>query len=334
MAGALNDIPLLQVEALRKDYRGQGGRRGPAGLRAVDDVSFDLGRGESLGLVGESGSGKSTLAKMLVGLEKPSAGVIRFEGKDIAALSHRERHQLRRRIQLISQDPRGSLDPRQTIEQIVAEGWTIHPIVPRNERRERVLELLQDVGLSPEMATRYPHQLSGGQQQRVCIARALAVEPDVIICDEPVSALDVSVQAQVINLLQDLQTERGIAYVFISHDLSVVQHIADRVAVMYLGNIVEVASSEEIFEGATHPYTQALLSAMLDFESVGAGRPRILLKGDLPDPGMIHAGCPFRSRCWKPQEICRVQVPQLSDGLSAGHPSACFFAEVLEVLET
>ncbi|GHF60321.1 ABC transporter ATP-binding protein [Streptomyces mashuensis] len=328
--------PLLQVTDLVKHYpltRGILFRKQVGAVHAVDGVSFTLRRGETLGIVGESGCGKSTVARLLVGLERPTAGQIRYRGEDITKLSGPALRTVRRNIQMVFQDPYTSLNPRMTVGDIVGEPFEIHPeAAPKGDRRQRVRELLDVVGLNPEHINRYPHQFSGGQRQRIGIARGLALRPEVIVADEPVSALDVSVQAQVVNLMQRLQGQFGLSYVFIAHDLSVVRHISDRVAVMYLGRFAEAGTDEEIYDHPTHPYTQALLSAVpVPDPAAGAARGRIILTGDVPSPAAPPSGCRFRTRCWKATERCAAEVPALAvpawlkDG-PAAHASACHYA--------
>ncbi|MEU1802031.1 dipeptide ABC transporter ATP-binding protein [Streptomyces sp. NPDC019937] len=328
--------PVLEVRGLAKLYpltRGVLIKRRTGAVRAVDTVSFDLRRGETLGVVGESGCGKSTLARLLVGLERPTAGSIRYRGEDIARLSGRALRAVHRNIQMVFQDPYTSLNPRMTVADIVGEPYEIHPeAAPRGDRRRAIQDLLDVVGLDPEHINRYPHQFSGGQRQRIGIARGLALRPEIIVADEPVSALDVSVQAQVVNLLERLQDEFGLAYVFIAHDLSVVRHISDRVAVMYLGRFAETGTGTEIYDHPTHPYTQALLSAVpVPDPEARARHRRILLTGDVPSPADPPTGCRFRTRCWKARPHCAAQTPALAapPDLTGGaaHPSACHFAE-------
>jgi len=302
-------------------------------VRAVDGVSIELHRGETLGVVGESGCGKSTLAKLLVGLETPTSGSILVGGEDTAGRSAEQVRQARRNIQLVMQDPYTSLNPRMTVGAIVGEPFAVHPdVVPKRDRETRVRELIELVGLNPDHLNRYPHQFSGGQRQRIGIARALALNPEIIVCDEPVSALDVSIQAQVINLLESLQDELGLSYIFIAHDLSVVRHIADRVAVMYLGRIVETGSHSEIYDHPTHPYTQALLSAApVPDPKLRGQRDEIVLEGDVPSPVNPPSGCRFRTRCWKATEKCAVEEPALVER-AADHPSACHYAGERDVI--
>jgi oligopeptide transport system ATP-binding protein len=299
-------------------------------VRAVDGVSFDLQAGETLGVVGESGCGKSTLAQVLMRLEPPTSGSASFEGRDMFAMRGPELRRLRRNIQIVLQDPYTSLNPRMTVGDIVGEPFEIHPdVAPRRDRRRLVGELLECVGLRPEHAKRYPHQFSGGQRQRIGIARALALRPKVVVCDEPVSALDVSIQAQVVALLADLQREFGLSYVFIAHDLGVVRRLAHRVAVMYLGKVVETGTAAQVYERPTHPYTQALLSAVPVPDPELRGRRTVIrLTGDVPSPANPPSGCRFRTRCWKARERCAVEEPPLADRAVELHPSACHYAEL------
>ncbi|UNS98771.1 dipeptide ABC transporter ATP-binding protein [Streptomyces tubbatahanensis] len=332
--------PILQVRDLVKHFpltQGVLFKRQVGAVKAVDGVSFDLRKGETLGIVGESGCGKSTVAKLITHLERPTAGTIRYKGNDITRASGRALKAVRRNIQMVFQDPYTSLNPRMTVGDIIGEPFDIHPeVAPKGDRRAKVQELLDVVGLNPEYVNRYPHQFSGGQRQRIGIARGLALRPEIIVADEPVSALDVSVQAQVVNLMESLQDEFGLSYVFIAHDLSIVRHISDRVGVMYLGKLVEVGTETEIYEHPTHPYTQALLSAVPvpDPEAEGR-RERIVLEGDVPSPANPPSGCHFRTRCWKAQQRCAEEEPPLAvpenfagtlPGEAVHHPSACHFA--------
>jgi oligopeptide transport system ATP-binding protein len=303
-------------------------------VRAVDGVNIQLRRGETLGIVGESGCGKSTLAKLLVGLEKPTSGEVTVRGENMARLTGHNLRRARRNIQMVLQDPYTSLNPRMTVGDIIGEPFEIHPdAVPREGRARAVQELLDLVGLNPDHINRYPHQFSGGQRQRIGIARALALRPEIIVCDEPVSALDVSIQAQVINLLERLQRELGLSYVFIAHDLSVVRHISDRVAVMYLGKIVETGYHMAIYEQPTHPYTQALLSAVpVPDPRLRGRRDHIVLDGDVPSPANPPSGCRFRTRCWKAQPYCADNEPLLQIRQRSPHPSACHYAEIRDVI--
>jgi oligopeptide/dipeptide ABC transporter ATP-binding protein len=320
---------LLEVQNLVKHFPVGGGMfSGPTGLvRAVDDVSFSIRRGETVGLVGESGCGKTTTGRCILQLERATSGRILFEGVDLTTLDEAALRAVRRKVQVIFQDPYSSLNPRMTIGQILAEPLKVHGLVPDSAKREaRVRELLDQVGLLAQHATRYPHQLSGGQRQRVGIARALAMEPVLIVCDEPVSALDVSIQAQIINLLEDLQQRLGLTYLFIAHDLSVVRHISDRVVVMYLGKVVEVADRQALYEDPLHPYTRALLSAVpIPDPALEARREHTVLRGEVPSPLRPPPGCVFHPRCPRAEARCSAEVPPLRE-IKPAHRGACHFA--------
>lgn len=318
--------PLIQVRNVVKYYPIHGGvfLKEVASVKAVDNVSLTIDPGETVGLVGESGCGKTTFGRAILRLEEPTSGEVFFEGENILVYAPEQMRVLRRKMQIIFQDPFSSLNPRKTVSHIIGEPLLIHGMKSRGERQERVHELLNVVGLRKEHMRRYPHQFSGGQRQRIGVARALALNPKLIVCDEAVSALDVSIQAQVINLLKDLQKEFRLTYLFISHDLSVVEHVSDRVAVMYLGKIVELAKSRELYEGPMHPYTQALLSAS-PIPDPQLKRQRIILKGDVPSPIDPPPGCRFHTRCLYAQNICDQDEPQLRE-VREDHLAACFFA--------
>ncbi len=320
---------VVRADSLRKSFRGpaRGLGQGRAELRAVDGVSLDVMPGETLGLVGESGCGKSTLGRLLLRLEEPTSGRVYFDGQDITELSQTALRPVRRQMQIIFQDPYSSLNPRMTVEAAVAEPLRVHRLVSsKAEAQERVVSLLERVGLRPEHMRRYPHEFSGGQRQRIGIARALAVSPSFIVADEPVSALDVSIQAQIVNLLSDLQEELGLSYLFIAHDLQVVEYVSHRVAVMYFGRIVELATSRQIYESPRHPYTQALLSAAPE-ANPSSRKKRILLEGDVPSPLAPPTGCAFHPRCPIAQKgLCDREVPELRT-LGTGHEAACHLAQ-------
>ncbi len=318
--------PLLSVNNLVMHFpltRGIIIQRKVGAVQAVDGVSFDVHKGETLGLVGESGCGKSTTGRAILQLYKPTAGEVVFQGKDLTKLNSGDMRKMRRHLQMIFQDPYASLNPRMTVGNIVSEPMQIHNLVPKKERTQRVQELLETVGLNPYFANRYPHEFSGGQRQRIGIARALAANPDFIVADEPVSALDVSIQAQIVNLLEDLQSRFGLTYLFIAHDLSVVKHISDRVAVMYLGKIVEMADRNELYDDPLHPYTKALLSAVpIPDPTIEKRRERIILPGDVPSPINPPSGCHFHTRCPYAMEVCRQVDPVFADQ-GNGHYVAC-----------
>jgi oligopeptide transport system ATP-binding protein len=335
---ARSNGPLLEVTDLKVWFPIREGliiQHHVGDVRAVDGVSFSIGRGETLGLVGESGCGKSTTGRAIIRLYDPTAGKVSFDGTDIAGLKGDPLKAVRRRMQMIFQDPYASLDPRMTAGGIVAEPMDIHGVGTPSERRERVRDLLATVGLNPDYAVRYPHEFSGGQRQRIGVARALALDPDLIVADEPISALDVSIQAQIINLLERLQATLGLTYLFIAHDLSVVRHISDRIAVMYLGRIVEVAGSVELNTAPLHPYAVALLSAVPVPDPVlESRRRRIILRGDVPSPVNPPSGCRFHTRCWLRERLgnperCETEDPALRE-LRAGHTVACHFAEEVD----
>ena len=312
---------LLRVEHLKQYFPINAGFGRTLPLKAVDDVSFTIGQGETLGLVGESGCGKTTVGRTILRLYEPTAGEVIFDGEPVTAknITH-----MRKQMQMVFQDPYSSLDPRMTVEDIIGEPLDVHKLYSnRKERREKILDLMELVGLNSEHATRYAHEFSGGQRQRIGIARALAVDPKFIVCDEPVSALDVSIQAQVINMFEELQEKLGVAYLFIAHDLLVVHHISKRIAVMYLGRIVEIADADELNDHPVHPYTQSLLSAVpIPDPEIARSRQRIVLTGDVPSPLNMPTGCPFRTRCRYATEHCAVECPTLTDR-GGGHFVAC-----------
>ena len=321
--------PLLEVRGVRTWFPISAGvlQRTVAHVRAVDDVDLTIRQGETLGLVGESGCGKTTLGRSILRLVEPTAGQVLFKGRELTKLSGSEMRRMRREMAMIFQDPFASLDPRQTVGEIVGEPLDIHGLASsRRQRQNRIQELLHVVGLNPNFANRYPHEFSGGQRQRIGIARALAVDPSFIVCDEPISALDVSIQAQIINLLERLQDQFNLTYLFIAHDLSVVKHISDRIAVMYLGKVVEVSGANELYRRPKHPYTASLLSAIpIPDPKVEKSRRRIILTGDVPSPVNPPSGCRFRTRCFKAQPRCAESEPPLDTVKLDGHEAACFF---------
>lgn len=324
-----NNNVLVQVEDLFVHFPIYRGfiRRKIGAVRAVDGISFSIKRGETLGLVGESGSGKSTTGRAVLQLRRPTSGSVHFEGADLVALKGEDLRAMRRKMQMIFQDPYASLNPRMTVGEIVGEPLAVHNVVKSKEIEDRVKQLLELVKLEPAFISRYPHEFSGGQRQRIGVARALALQPSFIVCDEPISALDVSIQAQVVNLLEELQEQFHLTYLFIAHDLSMVRHISDRVAVMYLGVIVELASRDEIYLKPLHPYTQALLSAVPVPDPIkDAKRQRVILQGDIPSPVNPPSGCRFRTRCPIAQEVCAESRPEFRE-ITPGHFVACFFAE-------
>jgi oligopeptide transport system ATP-binding protein len=325
----MSNKPLLSVNKLSKTFSVAKGK-----LKAVTDVTFDIERGETLGLVGESGCGKSTLGRVVMGVYQPTSGTMEFNGEAIHILSAKDRFKYAKKAQMIFQDPYASLNPRMTVRSIISEGMEIHNMYDDKKRNDRVEELLELVGLNKEHANRFPHEFSGGQRQRIGIARALAIEPEFLVCDEPISALDVSIQSQIINLLIDLQKKLGLTYLFIAHDLDIVRYISDRIVVMYLGNIVEIGKSEEVYYDAYHPYTQALLSAVpIPNPKLEKSKNRIILDGDVPSPINLPKGCPFVGRCKYAKDTCREEKPELRE-VAPGHKIACHFAEEIKSIVT
>ena len=315
---------LLKVTDLKQYFPIKGGILGRTvnHVKAVDGVSFTVYEGETLSIVGESGCGKSTTGRAILRLDEPTSGEVEFDGKNLLAYNKREMNKNRKNMQIIFQDPYASLNPSMNVFQIISEPMNIHGSYEKEEQKEIILDLLKKVGLKEEHLYRYPHEFSGGQRQRISIARALSVKPDFILCDEPISALDVSVQAQVVNMLQDIQEETGVTYLFIAHDLSMVRHISDRIGVMYLGNIVEIADSEDLYTKPAHPYTQALLSSMPEPDPTNTGKERIILEGEVPSPLNSPSGCKFRTRCKFATEKCAQEVPKMVE-IEKGHEVAC-----------
>lgn len=324
---------LLKVDNLKQYFPIKGGFLGRTlnHVKAVDDISFAINEGETLSLVGESGCGKSTTGRAILRLDEPTSGAIEFDGEDLLAMNKRDLRKRRKDLQVIFQDPDASLNPRQTVNSIITEAMAIQKAVPKEKRRERAIELLETVGLNAEQIDRYPHEFSGGQRQRVGIARALAVDPKMLVCDEAVSALDVSVQAQVLNLLKELQRDFNLTYLFIAHDLGVVRHISDRIIVMYLGKVMEIADKKSLFENPEHPYTKSLLSA-IPVPDPEVKKERIILRGDVPSPIDPPTGCRFHTRCPFATEICKTKVPELrqSDHMEEGHFTACHHIEKIK----
>lgn len=318
----MSDKPLVSIQNLSKNFSVNGGT-----LKAVNGVTFDIGKGETLGLVGESGCGKSTLGRVVMGVYAPTKGKIGYDGEEVNTHRTKDRLEYAKKVQMIFQDPYASLDSRMTVRSIIAEGMEIHNMYDTKKRNERVEELLELVGLNKEHANRFPHEFSGGQRQRIGIARALAIEPEFLVCDEPISALDVSIQSQIINLLIDLQNQLGLTYLFIAHDLDIVRYISDRIVVMYLGHVVEIGKAEDVYYDAYHPYTQALLSAVpIPDPALEKNKQRIILEGDVPSPINLPDGCPFAGRCKYAQERCTSEKPVLRE-VDELHSVSCHFAE-------
>ena len=327
--GILSDTHLIEIKNLKKWFIAKTSFLGKPlkYVHAIDGISFGMKKGETLGLVGESGCGKTTVGRTIIRIYDPTDGAVYYEGQNIASLSAKELKPYRQKVQMIFQDPYASLNSRMTVRDIITEPLVIHKLAKPKEYQDRVYELIEMVGLNPEHANRYPHEFSGGQRQRVGIARALAADPEFIICDEPISALDVSIQAQIVNLLEDLQKRLGLTYLFIAHDLAMVKYISNRIAVMYLGKIVEIADSDELCDNPKHPYTIALLSAVpIPDPKIEQTRKRIILKGDIPSPVDPPGGCRFHTRCYKAKPECKVEVPELKD-VGNGHMVACHFVD-------